>query len=200
MLSPESFGLALTLMAPFVPGLGGSGGAEEVGTPKSRPVIMVQISLTVLERQRMVRLMRAGRECQDMRMVPKTRMIRFVVIMRRGGRVRAHHRGEVSMMRIKRVVRAGCVVAEVAVCCVDKKSVKRSRGSSRILHRVVKVCRVDNISSNDLRCLIPSDGSLLCPFFFSPVQPVEDRGEYLLRYMPTIRMVTRINGPVYRKM
>ena len=158
ILSPESvFGFALTLTVPFVPGRGGSGGAEADGTPRSRPVIMVHISRTVFDRQRMVRLMRAGRECQDKKMVPATKTIRFVVMIRRGGRVKAHHRGHVSMIRMNRVVRAGCVVADVAVCCVDKKSVKRSNGSSRMLHRVVKVCRVDKISSRDFRCLIPSE-------------------------------------------
>lgn len=117
MLSPESaFGFAFTLIAPFVPGRGGSGGAEFEGTPRSRPVMIVQISRTVLERQRMVRLIRAGRECQDRNMVPPNRMIRFVVIMRSGGRVKAHHTGHVSMIRMNRVVRAGCVVADVAVC------------------------------------------------------------------------------------
>lgn len=117
MLSPESaFGFALTLKVPFVPGRGGSGGAEAEGTPRSRPVIMVQISRTVFERQRMVRLIRAGRECQDKKTVPPNRTILFVVMIRRGGRVNAHHTGHVSMMRINRVVSAGCVVADVAVC------------------------------------------------------------------------------------
>lgn len=160
---------------------------------------MVQISRTLFDRQRIVRLIRAGRECQDKKIVPATRTIRFVVMIRRGGRVRAHHSGEVSMIRMKRVVRAGCVVAEVAVCWVDRKSVKRSIGSSKILHLVVKVCKVDRISSRDLRCLMPSELSLLCPFFFSPVQPVDDSGEYLRRYMPTMRKVTRIRGPMNRR-
>jgi len=117
MLSPESvFGFAFTLIAPFVPGRGGKGGAEAEGTPRSRPVMMVHISRTVFERQRIVRLIRAGRECQDKKMVPPSRTILFVVMIRRGGRVNAHHTGHVSMIRMNRVVSAGCVVADVAVC------------------------------------------------------------------------------------
>ena len=67
-----------------------------------------------------------------------------------GGSANAHQRGLASRMRMKRAVSAGCVVALVAVCCVERKSVRRRKGSRRMLHLVVKVCSVAKISSNDL--------------------------------------------------
>lgn len=142
-------------------GRGGSFGAL-FGVPNSSPVMVLHIRRTVSERQRMVRLIRAGRECQESTTVPKTKMIRFVVMIWRGGRVRAHQAGEASIMRINRVVRAGWVVADVAVCWVERKSVMRRKGSRRMLHLVVNVWRVARISSRDLRCFIcVSEGSRL---------------------------------------
>jgi hypothetical protein len=48
---------------------------------------------------------------------------------------------------MKRVVRAGLVVADVAVLCVERKSVKLRSGSRRILHLEVKSFKVSTISS-----------------------------------------------------
>jgi hypothetical protein len=48
---------------------------------------------------------------------------------------------------MNRAVRAGRVVAEVGVRWVDRKSVKSSKGSSRIWHLVVNVRKVSTISS-----------------------------------------------------
>jgi hypothetical protein len=44
-----------------------------------------------------------------------------------------------------------------------------------------------------------SDTPLLWPgFLFSPVQPVDDNGEYLRAYMADIRSITTKSGPVQR--
>ena len=79
-------------------------------------------------------------------------------------------------MRINSVVKAGLVVADVAVDCVLRKSVSRRRGSSRILHRAVNVCRVSRISSRLFLCLSSSEPPRLCVFFFSPVRMVLESG------------------------
>lgn len=105
-----------------------------------------------------------------------------------------------SKIRIKSVVRAGLVVAVVAVRWVERKSVSCSRGSSRTLQRDVKILSVSTISSKVFWCLVfvASESAFLCPFFcFSPVQPVEDNGEYLREYIPRIRPITTTKGPAY---
>ena len=48
---------------------------------------------------------------------------------------------------MKSVVSAGRVVADVAVRCVERKSVRDRKGSSNMLQRVVKVRSVSTISS-----------------------------------------------------
>ena len=50
-------------------------------------------------------------------------------------------------MRMKRVVRAGLVVADVAVRWVERKSVSCINGSSNILHLEVNTVKVSTISS-----------------------------------------------------
>jgi hypothetical protein len=65
--------------------------------------------------------------------------MRCAVRILKGGSVSKNHTGVKSNIRMKSVVRAGLVVAAVAVVCVLKKSVSRNRGSSRILQRAVKV-------------------------------------------------------------
>jgi hypothetical protein len=83
-------------------------------------------------------------------------------------------------IRIKRVVRAGLVVADVAVRWVERKSVSSRRGSSSTLQRDVKTFRVSTISSSVFWCLVfvASESVFLCPFFgFSPVQLVDESGE-----------------------
>lgn len=98
-------------------------------------------------------------------------------------------------MRINKVVRAGLVLADVAVLCVDRKSVICKNGSSRTFNLEVKIVRVSTISSKLFWCFIMfSDASLLCPFF-SPVQPVDDKGEYLREYIPRINPMTTTIGP-----
>ena len=57
------------------------------------------------------------------------------------------HRGVTRRMRTNRVVNAGRVVAEVAVRCVDKKSVRSRKGSRSKLQRLVNCRRVSTISS-----------------------------------------------------
>jgi hypothetical protein len=102
-------------------------------------------------------------------------------------------------MRMNSTVRAGRVVAEVAVLCVDRKSVRRKKGSSKMLQREVKSFRLSTISSKLLWCLmLVSDSTRLCAFCpFSPVHPVDDSGEYLRVYMPSIRPETTMMGPAY---
>jgi hypothetical protein len=96
-------------------------------------------------------------------------------------------------------VRAGLVVADVAVRCVERKSVMVRNGSKRMLHLDVKIFNTSTISSRLLCCRISSDSPLLCPFCpFSPVVAVDERGEYLLEYMPRIKKVTNTKGPANR--
>jgi hypothetical protein len=113
--------------------------------------------------------------------------------------VRRIHIGRTNRMRMNKTVRAGRVVAEVAVLCVERKSVRRRNGSSRILQRDVNSFRLSTISSKLLWCLISlSDSARLCPFCpFSPVHPVDDSGEYLRVYMPSIKPDTTMMGPAY---
>ena len=148
------------------------------GVENCKPVRVLKIRRTVRERHKIERLMRAGRECHESMSVPATSIVLLVVIRESGGKVNPNQIGVASEMRTKRVVRAGLVVAEVAVRWMDRKSVRRSIGSRRMLHRVVKVCRAAKISSRDLRCLTCT---LACSFWsvfcFSPVQPVEESGE-----------------------
>jgi hypothetical protein len=76
----------------------------------------------------------------------------------KGGRVSAIHIGVTKRIRKNNVVRAGLVVAEVAVLWVDKKSVSSTSGSRRILQRVVKVLIASTISSRlSCRCAEPSE-------------------------------------------
>lgn len=79
--------------------------------------------------------------------VPVIMITRREVTTYKGGSVSAIHSGVIIKMRMSNVVRAGRVVAEVAVRCVDKKSVNRRNGSSRMLHRNVKTFSVLRISS-----------------------------------------------------
>ena len=57
---------------------------------------------------------------------------------------------DVEGRKMKRVVKAGRVVANVAVRCVERKSVREMKGSRRRLHLVVKMRRVSTISSRVL--------------------------------------------------
>ena len=77
----------------------------------------------VIDRQRSVRDIRAGLECQLRIVVPVARTTRCEVIIPRGGSDRPIQMGVIIRIRRKREVRAGLVVAEVAVLWVDKKSV-----------------------------------------------------------------------------
>lgn len=192
--------------------LGGSAGlfssakAEEGGVRVSvrwSPVSTEHILRTRAERQRIARETRLGRECQVRKTVPVKRAMRLVVIMRIGGRVRRIQRGVTRRMRIRRVVRAGFVVAEVAVRWVERKSVSSRRGSRRTLQRDVKTLRVSTISSKVFWCFVfvTSESTFLCPFLvlfcFSPVHPVEDNGLYRREYMPNIKPITTTTGPAY---
>jgi hypothetical protein len=120
--------------------------------------------------------------------------------MYNGGRVRTIHSGSTKSIRMNNTVSAGRVVAEVAVLWVERKSVNRRNGSSRILHRDVKSFKLSTISSKLLWWFVLlSDSVRLCPVCpFSPVHPVDESGEYLRVYMPSIKLVTTIIGPAYR--
>lgn len=141
-----------------------------------------------------------GRECQVRKRVPATRVIRLVVIICKGRRVRSIQSGVTRRIRIKRVVSAGLVVAEVAVRWVDRKSVSSRSGSKRTLHLEVNTFSVSTISSNVFWCFVfvISDSTLLCPFcFLSPVQPDDERGEYRREYIPSINPNTITIGPAH---
>jgi hypothetical protein len=147
------------------------------------------------DRQSRTLVTRAGRECQVRMVVPVKRMTRRGVRMYSGGRVRATQTGETKRMRMKSVVKAGRVVAEVGVRCVERKSVIARNGSRRMLHREVNCASVSTISSSDLLWEDEEDSTdLEC---FSPVVEVEESGEYRLEYMPSMRKTTRMSGPAY---
>lgn len=153
---------------------------------------------TVSERQRIVRETLAGRECQLSARVPNVKTTRLVVITPIGGRAKIVQKGETNRIRMKRLVNAGLVVADVAVLWVDKKSVSCRSGSSMMLHLIVRLDNVSTISSRLFWCFVfPSENLLSCPFTFSPVKPVEDRGEYLLENMPRIKITLSITGPAH---
>lgn len=118
--------------------------------------------------------------------------------MYNGGSVSKIHKGVTSRILINTVVNAGRVVADVAVLCVERKSVIVMNGSRRILHLVVNIVSVSTISSNDL-CWGEEDERLWpLTSCFSPVLDVEDNGEYLLEYMPSMRKTTPLTGVAYR--
>lgn len=112
-----------------------------------RPVTIELIRRTKRERQRIARDTRAGLECQLRIKVPIARTVRLVVMIRKGAHVSETQIGVMNKMRINRVVRAGLVLADVAVRCVDRKSVICKNGSSSTLHREVKAVSVSTISS-----------------------------------------------------
>lgn len=106
--------------------------------------------------------------------------------------------GVIQIIRIKSDVRAGLVVADVAVLCVERKSVISSNGPNKILQRVVNSLIVSTISSKLFWCRVPStSGDCFLFRCFSPVTPVDDSGEYRLEYMPKINAVTTMMGPAY---
>lgn len=80
-------------------------------------------------------------------MVPIASTVRRVVMICRGGNVNKIQIGVMNKIRINRVVSAGLVVADVAVRCVDRKSVMSKNGSSKTLHREVRAVNVSTISS-----------------------------------------------------
>lgn len=79
--------------------------------------------------------------------VPIVKTTRRAVRIRTYGSVRTIQKGERNRMRMNKDVRAGRVVADVAVCCVDRKSVNARKGSKSVLHLAVKVDNVSTISS-----------------------------------------------------
>lgn len=66
------------------------------------------------------------------------------------GMVSKSHSGVIKKIRIKSVVNAGLVVADVGVRWVERKSVRRRNGSSKRLQRAVNSRSVSTISSRDL--------------------------------------------------
>src|SRR4051812_20107287 len=120
---------------------GGNGGFSEPGrggvmiSVKCKPVIMVHIRRTRADLHRIALATRFGRECHVRNIVPPTRTNLLVVMICKGRRVRTIQRGVTRRIRMRRVVSAGLVVADVAVLWVDKKSVSSSNGSKSTLHR-----------------------------------------------------------------
>ena len=114
---------------------------------KLRPVTTVHIRRTRDDLHRMALDTRVGRECQVKNNVPPTKTRRFVVMIFNGESVRTIQRGVTKRIRKSRVVRAGLVVADVAVRWVERKSVSSKSGSRRRLHLEVNSFNDSTISS-----------------------------------------------------
>lgn len=84
------------------------------------------------------------------------------------------HNGVTNNMRMNKEVKAGRVVADVAVRCVERKSVSWMKGFKMALHREVKTFKVSSISSRLFWCLACPSG---LEASFSPAQIVDDNGE-----------------------
>ena len=139
-----------------------------------RPVRRERRRRIVWLRQRIVRVTRAGRECQVRPKVPRTRRRRWDDIILNGGRASRIQRGVEKRMRTNKVVSAGRVVADVALDWVERYSVRRRKGSSRTSQRSVKVWSVARISSRVLRCW--AEDSARLRFWGVGVQIVLERG------------------------
>jgi hypothetical protein len=175
-------------------GRGGRGGADVMFVGRLRPVRREIAERTARLRQRIVRLTRAGRECQVKIIVPRTKTRRLVVMIRSGGSVSAIQMGVNAKIRINSVVNAGLVVADVALDWVERYSVNPKKGSKITSQRPVKLCSVSSISSRLFRC----SESARFLFLSTPLQRVLDNGEYLLEYMPIIKPATNTTGPAHR--
>ena len=113
-----SLGVARGGKGGLVPGTMEVGGVDVLGIVlivKLSPVKAAHIRRMVAERHKIILVARAGLECQVKKIVPVTSTIRLVVIILMGGIVNNIHKGVMRRTRMKRVVRAGLVVAEVAV-------------------------------------------------------------------------------------
>jgi len=124
--------------------------ARDVAGVSSSPVMSDRLRRMVRDRHSIVREIRAGRECHVNPMLPRTSIMRLVVMMYKGGSVSRNQKGVRSISRMNNVIKAGRVVAEVAVLCVERKSVSLMSGSRRMLQREVKRLMVSTISSRDL--------------------------------------------------
>jgi hypothetical protein len=175
-------------------GRGGRGGADVMVVGRFRPVRREIAERTARLRERIVRLTRAGRECQVNIIVPRTRARRLVVMIRSGGSVSAIQIGVKARILMKSVVNAGLVVADVALDWVERYSVNLKKGSRMTSHRPVKLCSVSNISSRLFRC----SESARFRFLSTPLHTVLDNGEYLLEYIPIIKPATNTTGPAHR--
>lgn len=113
----------------------------------SKPVVSETARRMVNDRHKIARDTRAGLECHDNIRVPTVKITRRVVMTRSGGIVMRIQNGETNKIRMNRVVSAGRVVADVAVCWVERKSVSARKGSSKVLHLDVKMVRISTISS-----------------------------------------------------
>lgn len=98
-------------------GEGGGFRSDEAAelSDNGRPVITSQLRRITRDRHRIVRPTRAGRECQVRTSVPMRRTVRSVVTMKSGGSVSAYQIGISINIRINMAVKAGRVVADVAV-------------------------------------------------------------------------------------
>lgn len=129
---------------------GGKAGLEvsvSTDAARSNPVSTEHVRRRKRDRQSIMRTTRAGRECQESITVPRTKTTRFEVMIYSGGSVRTYQTGVSSNIRISRTVKAGRVVADVAVRWIDRKSVRRRKGSSKMLQRDVNSFMVSTISS-----------------------------------------------------
>lgn len=68
--------------------------------------------------------------------------------------MRPNQMGVIARSRMKRAVRAGEVVEDVAVIWVDRKSVRARKGARRRLERWFRVVRVCKMESRDLWCRV----------------------------------------------
>ena len=124
---------------PFLPwllALGGRGGGSGASCGvKLRPVILSQTSRIIADRQRIVRVTRAGRECHDKNVVPTNITTLRGVIIRNGEEQRVIQIGDTKRIRMKRVIKVGPMVAVVGDWPTDKKAARLEKGSVRTARR-----------------------------------------------------------------
>ena len=180
--------------------LGGRGGAvlsDDMGSEYRNPVMTEAAYRTLLLRHSILLVAREGRLCQLNPIVPITSSTLCSVMILHGGSVRIIQTGVMASNLKNMLVKAGLVLALVAVVCVLKNSVNRKNGSSSTSHRCVKISSVSKISSK-LFLLSLSESDLL-RFLLCPVQVVLESGEYRRPYMPAMRTMSTTMGPANRR-
>ena len=112
-------------------------------------MILSQMSRIMAERQRMVLVTRAGRECHDRKAVPTSMTTLRDVMMRNGEEQRPIQTGETKRIRMKRVISVGPIVAVVGDWPTDRKAARLANGSVRMVKRAARSWRVSRMSSRD---------------------------------------------------